>query len=121
MAVPPVQETEPRFPNTLGSIVTWALFRAVAVVLVAWMVNEYFSMIDYTVWWAVTIMALYGFVIHPAQVQYRLFKENTREIVEDTLCASCRHFDPSAIMCTALDEHVSENHIPCEGNMWEPL
>ena len=30
------------------------------------------------------------------------------------------HFESSAQICSKYDEHITENHIPCEGMDWEP-
>lgn len=108
--------------HTLGSILTWAIIRAAAVILVALLLYEYINYwIRYDLWWMITIAAVLAFVIYPAQIQYRIYKEETREIITNTLCASCRHFDAGAVMCLKHDEHVTESYLPCEGIDWEPF
>ena len=37
-----------------------------------------------------------------------------------TLCSTCRHFEPGSVLCMKLDEHVTEDDIPCGGELWEP-
>ncbi len=109
------------YPRTVGSIVTWAIVRAAIVIILSLVLYEYVKWIEYGVWWMVTFAALFAVVLYPAQIQYRLFKESTKNIVSGTLCSTCKYFEPTAIMCTMFDEHVSETYIPCEGVNWEPL
>ena len=108
------------YRNTIGSIVAWALFRAVFVMVGALLLYEYVRWIDYSLWWGITAVSLYAFVVHPIQVQYRLYKEETRKVLTETLCASCRHFEETGVLCAKLDEHVTEEYIPCAGELWEP-
>ncbi|MBI5645668.1 MAG: hypothetical protein HY962_01950 [Ignavibacteriae bacterium] len=108
------------YRNTIGSIVAWALLRAALVVLVALLAFEYLRWIDYSLWWGITAVSLYAFVVHPIQVQYRLYREETRKVLSGTLCASCRHFEETGVLCAKLDEHVTEEYIPCDGELWEP-
>lgn len=65
-------------------------------------------------------MAFYGVIIHPALIHYRLFNERNREIIEDTLCSSCEHFDKSAILCLKHDKHPTIDFVPCDGIDWLP-
>lgn len=65
-------------------------------------------------------MAFYGVIIHPALIHYRLFNEINREIIEDTLCSSCEHFDKSAILCLKHDKHPTIDFVPCDGIDWLP-
>lgn len=114
------QKKKPVYRNTVGSIVTWALLRAALVIVAALLLYEYVRWIDYSLWWGVTAVSLYAFVVHPIQVQYRLYREETQKVISGTLCASCRHFEETGVLCAKLDEHVSEEYIPCEGELWEP-
>ncbi len=107
--------------HTLGSILTWAILRAAVAILAALLLYEYVGLFSYDLWWMVVVAAILAFVIYPAQIQYRIYKEETREIVTNTLCASCRHFDAGAVMCLKHDEHVTEDYLPCEGIDWEPF
>jgi len=108
------------YRNTIGSIVAWAIFRTALVMVAAMALYEYARWIDYNLWWGLTIISLYAVVIHPLQIQYRLYKEETEKVMTGTLCASCKYFERTGVMCTKLDEHVTEEYIPCEGQMWEP-
>jgi hypothetical protein len=108
------------YRNTLGSIVSWAIFRAAAVIFGAWLLNEYAPWLDYGVWWGVTLISIYAIVIHPITIQYHLYKQDTSNVVSGTLCSTCRHFEKGSVLCLKLDEHVSEDDIPCEGELWEP-
>ena len=111
---------ETGYQNTIGSIVSWAIIRSAIVLFAAWLIGEYVHWLDYSTWWLMTILIFYAAVLHPMQIQYRLFREQTKNIMEGTLCSSCRYFEPSGVLCSKLDEHVSEENIPCEGELWEP-
>lgn len=94
------------------------MLRLTAVMFVAWYVRDRIS--DYPEWWMITIGAIYGIAIYPAQIQYNYFKRTSRRLVEETLCSSCRHFNADGLHCMLLDEHVNEQYLPCEGEGWEP-
>ncbi|PLX32633.1 MAG: hypothetical protein C0600_01905 [Ignavibacteria bacterium] len=111
---------EERYRNTIGSIVSWGIFRAAIVMLLSWVVGDLVGWLDYGTWWMLTVLIFYAAVLHPMQVQYRLYKEETAQVMEGTLCSSCRYFEPTGVLCSKLDEHVSEDDIPCEGELWEP-
>lgn len=64
-------------------------------------------------------MAVYGVIIHPAVIQYKLFMETNKEIINNTLCSSCKHFDKSAVLCMKHDKHPTVDSLPCEGMHWE--
>ncbi|MDH7516442.1 MAG: hypothetical protein QHI48_11285 [Bacteroidota bacterium] len=109
-----------RYRNTIGSIVAWALFRLALVLTAALLVYEYVRWIDYSLWWALTAVSLIVFVVYPIQVQYRIYREETRNVFTGTLCSTCRYFEKTGVLCLKLDEHVTEDYIPCEGELWEP-
>ncbi len=106
--------------HTLGSIIWLAMLRLTATIFVAWYARQFVSDSEYSQWWAVTVAAIYGIAIYPAQVQYSHFKRTSKKLIESTLCSSCRYFNPEGLHCTQLDEHVSEHYLPCEGEGWEP-
>lgn len=114
------QTAEGRYRNTVGSIVSWALFRAAIVIGIALLLVEYVRWIDYSTWVILTLIMVYAVVIHPLQVQYRIYREETARVMEGTLCSTCKYFEPTGVMCAKLDEHVSEDYIPCGGELWEP-
>jgi hypothetical protein len=106
--------------HTLGSIIWLAMLRLTATIFVAWYLKVYISDAAYGQWWAVTVAAIYGIAIYPAQIQYSYFKRTSKKLIEQTLCSSCRYFNPEGLHCMQLDEHVSEHYLPCEGEGWEP-
>jgi len=119
----PFPERTPRSGEhryTLGSIIWYALLRLVATIVIAWYLKDHLVNLAYGEWWSITMLSLYGIVIYPAQIQYRHFKKTSRRLLEQTLCSSCRHFNPEGLHCMMLDDHVSEFHLPCEGEGWEP-
>jgi hypothetical protein len=101
----------------MGAIVFWALMRIAVIIPALWILYGY---IEYRYWWWVSIFAIAGIVIYPATVQYRIFIEDNSEIINNTLCASCKSFDESAVLCMKHDKHPTENELPCEGLDWEP-
>ena len=105
----------------MGSIVTWAIIRAAIVIVISFVLLEYVPWIEYGVRWMISMAALFAVVLYPAQIQYRLYKEGTKNIVAHSLCSSCKHFEETAVMCLVLDEHVTESYLPCEGLRWEPV
>lgn len=106
------------YRHSLGSIIWMALLRLTITLFVAWYLQDHFN--EYSEWWLVTALAIYGIAIYPAQIQYEYFKHNNRRLMEETLCSSCRHFRPENLHCTRMDEHISEHYLPCEGEEWEP-
>lgn len=102
----------------MGAIIFWAIVRTAVLIPSLWVLQGF---IEYKYWWWFGIMSVYGVIIHPAMIQYRLFLEENKEIVEDTLCSSCRHFDKTAVICLIYDKHPSLKYLPCEGLEWEPL
>jgi hypothetical protein len=116
----PRPDNRPMYRNTVGSIVSWTLLRAVIYVLAAIFAFDYFRWVDYSLWWTVCVALFYAFVIYPMQVQYNHFRDETKSIVSGTLCSTCRHFEQTGILCLKLDEHVTDTYIPCDGQLWEP-
>lgn len=100
----------------MGAIVFWTLVRAAVLIPALFVLFEY---IDYKFWWVIGIMSIYGIIIHPAIIQYNLFIERNKEIINNTLCSSCKHFDKSAVLCMKHDKHPTINNLPCEGIDWE--
>ncbi len=101
----------------MGAIIYWGIIRTAILIPLLWLSMEY---IEYKFWWAIVTISVYGIIIHPALVQYRLFKEKNEQIITNSLCSSCKHFDETAVLCLMLDEHPTEEKIPCEGSGWEP-
>ena len=102
----------------MGKIIYYALIRIAILIPLLWIAVDY---IDYKFWWTITVLAIYGAIIHPAMVQYRIFREENKEVLTDTICSQCIHFNESAILCTKYDEHPTEEYIPCNGVDWEPV
>ncbi len=100
----------------MGAIIYWTLVRTAITIPALLLVFEY---IDYQLWWLIGIFAIYGVVIHPAVLQYRKFEEKSKEIIENTLCSSCKHFDKSAVLCMKHDKHPTVDWLPCDGIHWE--
>lgn len=103
---------------TAGTIVYGAVVRAFLVVLgslaVAGLVPDLWRY-----WWLV-LLVLWGVVFYPAYRRWSAFTQEVRQLREELLCGSCRHFDETGQLCLLLDEHVRPEYIPCEGLSWEP-
>ena len=102
----------------MGKIIFWGLIRVAVLIPALWIAANW---IDYRFWWIITGLSIYGVIFHPAIIQYRIFREENREVLEDTICSQCRHFDASAVLCMKYDEHPTEGFIPCDGVDWEPM
>jgi len=102
----------------MGAVVFWTLVRLIILIPFLWILENY---IPYQYWWSFCILAICGIIIHPAIVQYRLFEEENKEIVDNTLCSTCNFFDKTAVICLKHDKHPSRTELPCEGLDWEPI
>ncbi len=101
----------------MGEIIFWTMIRITIVIPILWVAEGY---INYELWWLISIMILYGVIIHPAIIHYRLFEEKNKDIIESTLCSTCLHFDKSAVLCMKYDKHPTKEYLPCDGIDWEP-
>ncbi len=100
----------------MGEIVFWTIVRTAVLIPILWVMEGY---LDFRFGWLVGLFALYGVVIHPAIIHYRLFISKNKEIIESTLCSTCKHFDESAVLCMLHDKHPSKIFLPCGGIDWE--
>lgn len=101
----------------MGEIIYKTLIRLAITILALWFLKDNF---DEKYFWLISLLAIYFFTFHPTYLAYRKFTEENQAILTDTLCASCKHFDESAVLCIKYDKHPTENFIPCEGSDWEP-
>ncbi len=101
----------------MGEVVFWTIIRTAIVLPLVWVLKSY---LNFDLWWAVSIVAIYGVIIHPAVIHYRLFNERNKEIIEDTLCSTCEHFDKTAVLCLKHDKHPTKDYLPCDGVDWSP-
>ena len=101
----------------MGEVVFWTIIRAAITIAGLWILK---AQIDFQLWLLISLAAVYVLIIHPAMVSYRWFEEHNKKVIESTLCSSCKHFDPSAVLCTKYDKHPTENYVPCDGVDWEP-
>ena len=101
----------------MGDIIFWAIIRTAIVIPLLWVLTGY---VDYRFWWLLMCFTVYGIIIHPALVHYRLFEQKNKSVIENTLCSSCKHFAVSAVLCMKYDKHPTQDLLPCEGKDWEP-
>ncbi len=102
----------------MGHIIFWAIMRTAVLIPSLWVMYSY---VEYKYWWWIVIISVYAVIIYPITIQYRIFYEENKEIIEQTLCTSCKHFDKSAVLCMKLDKHPTLKVLPCEGLEWEPI
>lgn len=100
----------------MGDIIFWTILRAAVTIPAVWLLKDY---IDFQIWWMICMVSIYGIIIHPAIIHYKLFEERNKEIIENTLCSTCKHFDRSAVLCMKYDKHPTKNELPCQGKDWE--
>lgn len=101
----------------MGAVVFWTIIRTAILIPILWFLK---GIMDYQLWWLVSFSSVYGIIVHPAMIHYRLFEEKNKDIIESTLCSSCKYFDETAVLCLKYDEHPDMNYLPCEGVDWEP-
>ena len=101
----------------MGEIVFWTIMRTAITIPLVWLLQGY---LDFKFWWVLSLFAIYGVIVHPAIIHYRLFEEKNKDIIESTLCSTCLHFDKSAVLCMKHDTHPTQEILPCEGLDWEP-
>ena len=101
----------------MGAIVFWTIIRTAILIPIIWILQSY---INFQFWWILNILAIYIVIIHPAIIHYKLFEEKNKEIIESTLCSTCKHFDKTAVICMKYDKHPTMEFLPCQGLDWEP-
>lgn len=101
----------------MGTIVYWTLIRTVIVIPLLWVFKDYF---DEKYWFILSSLSIALFIIYPAYNSYKKFFDHNKNVISESLCSSCKHFDESAVLCMKYDKHPTENYIPCEGADWEP-
>lgn len=102
----------------MGGIIFWAIVRMVIVIPAVWILQ---GMFNSQYWWMIAFFSIYAIVIHPLLTQLREFEEKHKDIIESTLCSSCKNFDKTAVLCIKYDQHPTRDSLPCEGIDWEPV
>ena len=102
----------------MGGIIFWGIIRTGILIPALWIL---YGMMEYKYWWWFGILTVYGVIIHPAMIQYRMFLHDNEEIINNTLCSSCKHFDSTAVLCQKYDQHPTLKNLPCKGVDWEPI
>lgn len=101
----------------MGEIVYKTLIRFILILLTLWFSKTLF---DENIFWIVSILAIFFFVFHPTFLAYKKFVDDNKNVITNSLCSTCKHFNESAVLCTKYDKHPTDNFIPCEGTDWEP-
>lgn len=102
---------------TYGSIVWGVLLRTAIIVALTMVVTYGYGQNEV---WYLSMFAIWLVALYPGWQQYQHFETRIKKFTEDTLCGSCKHFNQESQLCRLYDEHVTTNHIPCEGESWEP-
>jgi len=101
----------------MGGIIFWGIIRTAILIPTLWVL---YGMMEYRYWWWLGIFTVYGVIVHPALIQYKMFINDNEEIINNTLCSSCKHFETTAVICQKYDKHPTIKELPCEGLDWEP-
>lgn len=101
----------------MGEIVFWTIIRTGFLIVILWFSKDIWGE---KYFWIIVSLSFYLFVISPAVTFYRKFFEKNSDVIELSLCASCKHFDKSAVLCMKYDKHPTKDFIPCDGVAWEP-
>lgn len=101
----------------MGAIIFWGIVRTALLIPSLWLL---YGVMEYKYWWWLGIFSIYGIIIHPATIQYKLWMQQNEEIINNTLCSSCKYFEASAVICLLHDKHPSMQSLPCEGLDWSP-
>ena len=101
----------------MGEIIFWTIIRIAIVLPTLWILESYISP---QLWWFVGIASVYVVIIHPASIHYKLFRSKNKDVLESTLCSTCKNFDESAVLCLLHDKHPTKIFLPCDGLDWEP-
>jgi len=100
----------------MGGIVYWGLLRIAVVIALFWLSFDYF---DAKYFWIIFGLAIYIIVIHPIIAEYKEFVKKNINVINNSLCSKCKHFNESAVLCMKYDEHPNDDFIPCNGLDWE--
>jgi len=101
---------------TSGSILWGILIRSAVIIIITIILVVALNKRELA-WFGVFIFWL-G-VAYPAYRQYTEFNKRVNVLQEETLCGKCKYFVKESQLCSALDEHISKDNIPCDGEMWE--
>jgi len=102
---------------TYGSIVWGVLLRSSLLIVGTMLLTYGYGQNDV---WYLSMFLIWLIALYPGWQQYQNYEKRIKKFTEDTLCGSCKNFNPDSQLCKLYDEHVSTNHIPCEGESWEP-
>ncbi len=103
---------------TIGSIVLYALMVSTALILIYWYVAATRGGGDMT---NLVFIMIWLFVLYPIIPMHKRYKQQHRKIETNSLCAKCRNYEETSLLCRLYDEHVAANYTPCEGIDWQPL
>jgi len=100
----------------MGGIVYWGLLRTAVVIVLLWFFYDYFN---YRYSWIIFSLAIYIVIIHPIVSEYKSFISKNRDVINNSLCSKCKHFNETAVLCMKYDEHPTDDFTPCDGIDWE--
>jgi len=101
----------------MGGIVYWGLLRTGAMIILLWLSYEYFQE---KFFWIFASIAIYLVIIHPIVSQYKEFTSKNKNVINNSLCSKCKHFNDTAVLCMKYDQHPTDEFTPCDGIDWEP-
>ncbi len=101
---------------TAGSVAWGIILRSFIIIMSIFLL---FMNWDYRQYWFIALFFLWFLAIYPGYRQYQKFNQRIEIIKEETLCGSCKNFEPTSQLCKIYDEHISKTYLPCEGESWE--
>ena len=101
----------------MGGIVYWGLLRTAIVIIILWFSYDYFN---YNFFWIIFGLVVYMVLIHPIISEYKQFIKKNKNVIDNSLCSQCKHFNETAVLCMKYDEHPTDEFTPCNGIDWEP-
>jgi len=102
----------------MGGIVYWGLIRTAIMIIVLWLSYDYFNERFFLI---IASIAIYLIIIHPIVSQYRAFVTKNKDVIYNSLCSKCKHFNETAVLCMKYDQHPTDEFTPCDGIDWEPI
>lgn len=101
---------------TPGSITWGIMLRTLVIIIISIIIISAGDGGKVSLVFAILIWLL---AIYPGFQQFQEYYKHLAVLTEETMCGSCRHFDPTSQLCKIYDEHITKDYLPCEGSNWE--
>lgn len=104
-------------PITAGIIVWGVLSRVFILTIAASIFVPLYNLFNY---WYLLLFVFWLLAFYPGFQEYQKFQEQSKQIIDSTMCGSCVNFSADNQLCKIYDQHITTDIIPCEGLDWEP-